>query len=111
MPYADPDMQRAAQRASAKRRREKINQTVAARRSMLRAYVRAKKDQQPCSKCGIAWPAVVLDFHHVRGPKLFRLAEMPNRRRTIEEIDAEIAKCVLLCANCHRLEHCQEDVL
>jgi hypothetical protein len=44
----------------------------------------------------------VLDFHH-RDPsqKLFQVCQSAVGRRT-EAILAEMAKCTVLCANCHR---------
>jgi len=54
----------------------------------------------PCVECGECDP-VVLEFHHVRGEKSDAVACLLRDRewRTIAE---EIAKCVVLCANCHR---------
>jgi len=53
---------------------------------------------QGCVDCGERDP-VVLDFHHLHG-KTFNI----NRayQCSIKRILEELAKCVLLCANCHR---------
>lgn len=56
-----------------------------------------------CSNCGGVFPLRVFDFHHI-GVKDGSPSVMMANRST-EIIAAEIAKCVLLCANCHRLEH------
>jgi len=56
-----------------------------------------------CMLCGNIYPPAVYDFHHV-----FDKAELPsNLFKWVqpEKIALEISKCVLLCANCHRLEH------
>jgi len=47
----------------------------------------------------------VLDFHHVRG-KTFAISN-GVRSRTIKarQLEAELKKCVVLCANCHRRYH------
>ena len=43
-----------------------------------------------------------LDFHHIdRASKKFSLGTPQGR--TVEDIIAEIRKCIVLCANCHRL--------
>jgi hypothetical protein len=42
-----------------------------------------------------------MEFDHVRGEKLGNVANMA-RHCSIAKIDAEIAKCDLVCANCHR---------
>lgn len=104
MPYKDIEKQRQAQRESVKRRREKVNAAVQKRRMLLKSYVNSKKDH-PCVDCGGSFPPFVMDFHHVRGDKVAAVSMMANERRKIEEIDAEMAKCVLVCANCHRVRH------
>lgn len=57
------------------------------------------KDLGCCICCGEQRPEV-LQFHH-REPedKLFALNDSGSR--DLEEIKAEIAKCDLMCANCH----------
>ena len=64
-----------------------------------RAYIQARKDV-PCMDCGIEYPPYIMDFDHVRGEKLFGLAHAVNL--TMESIIAEISKCDVVCANCHR---------
>lgn len=58
-----------------------------------------------CAYCGENHPAT-LHFHH-RDPekKDFSLAEAVNYGYSIERIKREIAKCIVLCANCHAKEH------
>lgn len=56
-----------------------------------------------CVVCGEHDP-IVLDFHH-RDPaeKSENVKSMSDR--TEAKVRAEIAKCVVLCANCHRRVH------
>ena len=63
-----------------------------------RQYIQDYLRVHPCGVCGESDP-VVLDFHHLRDKK-FEVSMMTNH--SIEAIAAEIAKCVVLCANCHR---------
>lgn len=57
----------------------------------------------PCVACGESRRAV-LDFHHMdSSEKAFTMTTLPGRTKDV--IRAEIAKCVSLCANCHRLLH------
>ena len=58
-----------------------------------------------CIKCGENNP-LCLDFHH-RDPveKKYELAYMGVRGYSKEKILAEIDKCDVLCANCHRKNH------
>lgn len=59
-----------------------------------------------CERCGYNRYVGALDFHH-RDPatKSFSLSASKMTRRSLEVIRAELDKCDLLCANCHREEH------
>jgi hypothetical protein len=54
-----------------------------------------------CVDCGIK-DLRVLDFDHVRGVKLFTIGRAA-RSSSAMRIEREIAKCVVRCANCHRI--------
>lgn len=58
-----------------------------------------------CSKCDER-NTRALDFHH-RDPKTKKdkVSKMLNHNYSLKVILQEIAKCDLLCANCHRKEH------
>ena len=59
----------------------------------------------PCADCGNN-DILVLTFDHVRGKKQLNVSEMVGRGRSIDTIKAEIAKCDVVCFNCHmRREH------
>lgn len=63
--------------------------------------VQAIKVASGCQECGEKHPAC-LEFHHRdRTTKTRGVGTMVR----MEEILAEIAKCVVLCANCHRKHH------
>ena len=72
------------------------------------AFIQQRKEQ-PCECCGtFDWPGA-MDFHH-RDPdtKSFSLGKVQTEDRgtfTLEEIEQEITKCVLLCNSCHRKVH------
>lgn len=57
---------------------------------------------QPCTDCGGTFPAICMDFDH-RDPatKSFVISHSGTRRR--RAMLAEIAKCDVVCANCHRI--------
>jgi hypothetical protein len=42
-----------------------------------------------------------MEWDHVRGEKIRSVSEMCNRMCSKETILTEIAKCELVCANCH----------
>jgi transposase-like protein len=58
----------------------------------------------PCADCGRRYPHYVMDFDHRPGEKKrFNLANAAgSSRMSWEVIAAEIAKCDVVCANCHR---------
>jgi hypothetical protein len=55
-----------------------------------------------CTKCGWNGNQAALQFHHLRG-KDFMIGSVANK--SWDSIKAEVQKCVLLCANCHMIEH------
>lgn len=58
--------------------------------------------QHACVTCGEADP-VVLEFdHRVPADKDLDISEMVRRAYSLQRITAEIEKCDVLCANCHR---------
>lgn len=65
--------------------------------------IRSIKQQQGCIYCGES-DVACLDFHHkTSDDKEFGISG--NTHRTWKYIEAEIAKCVVICANCHRKLH------
>jgi hypothetical protein len=59
-----------------------------------------------CAHCSGSFHRAVFDFHH-RGDKLGSPSEM-FLNNSLSTLSRELAKCILLCANCHRLEHRDE---
>lgn len=66
------------------------------------AYILKYLRQNPCVDCGESDP-IVLEFDH-KDPseKLFNLGSGSTRYRGLKSIKAEIEKCEIRCANCHR---------
>lgn len=55
----------------------------------------------PCSDCGVQYNPWVMDFDH-RDPSQKKFAISSKYGCLPETLEAEIAKCDLVCANCHR---------
>lgn len=55
----------------------------------------------PCADCNRRFPPYVMDFDHVRGTKQIDLSKL--RRRSMQVVREEAAKCDVVCANCHRI--------
>lgn len=58
--------------------------------------------KNPCRHCGEN-RIVTLEFHHVRD-KDFNICDGLRRGYSLERIKKELNKCIVLCANCHRIE-------
>lgn len=80
---------------------ERVEKVRRALRNRVRALI--VKAKTSCLICGEGRKPC-LDFHH-NDPteKKFRLAEAANGSRSEKQVRAEILKCSVLCANCHRL--------
>lgn len=67
-------------------------------------FVNNYKSERGCSNCNEREP-VALDFHHTENNKEDSVARMARSSYSIVHILKEIAKCIILCANCHRKHH------
>jgi hypothetical protein len=69
-------------------------------------FLRKIKKQVQCKKCGLQGPNRRLHFHHVKpDTKVEKVTTMVNRDYSMEELRAEIKKCVILCDTCHGHKH------
>jgi hypothetical protein len=69
----------------------------------LRAWTYDYKAERGCQRCDESDP-VCLQFHHV-DEKRMGVGRMIAHSRPEAEIRAEVDRCTILCANCHRKEH------
>jgi hypothetical protein len=72
----------------------------------LAAHYRRRKiidkiKMQPCADCKIQYPPCVMDFDHISGVKAFNISKVTTY--SLERVLEEIAKCEIVCSNCHRL--------
>jgi hypothetical protein len=102
MPFADAEEYKAYQRqryALDKPRRLKKQSDKEKRR---RRHLNAYKVRTGCSHCGYKDHPAALDFHHLRD-KVKGIPAMMSH--SLPNLFKEIRKCIVLCANCHRIEH------
>jgi len=72
-------------------------------RKKIRDYVKSYKNGKVCTLCGFA-DYRALQFHHTdRDNKEYSISEA--KTSSIKKLKKEIEKCILICANCHQIEH------
>ncbi len=70
-----------------------------------RDWVRQYKEGRGCECCDECDPCT-LDFHHLDPKeKVHAISQMLRFQFSLAEIEAEVKKCILVCANCHRKIH------
>ena len=70
-------------------------------RGEARAWMDALKEDRACADCGGIFPPYVMHWDHLPGHlKIAEISTMVGTRRREVVID-ELAKCELVCANCH----------
>ncbi len=78
------------------------------RRKEIKQWIAEFKIGKSCARCPEADPAC-LDFHHRRqANKTVEICYVRRRGWSQKRLMQEIAKCDLLCANCHRKEHARQ---
>ena len=75
---------------------------VKVRRKNLAAFLENIKSK-PCTDCGKKYPPWIMDFDHLPGStKTSNVSTLVLACKPIDVILQEIAKCELVCSNCHR---------
>lgn len=68
------------------------------------AFLSSLKVQRGCADCGYNAHAAALDFDHLPGTqKCGEVGRMATWDETVDAALAEIEKCEVVCANCHRI--------
>lgn len=86
---------------------ERNKQNLFRSRQKKRDLVSAYKAERGCEDCGITDPRV-LDLHHRDGTEKEAAVSQLLSRSAWSEVQAEMEKCSVLCANCHRIAHYTE---
>jgi len=73
---------------------------------LISEHINNIKIEKGCGHCGYDENPIALDFHHL--DKLLKEKNVSSYWRTswaqFKQIEDEIKKCEVLCANCHRIE-------
>lgn len=63
----------------------------------------ARTKRVPCADCHKSYPPHVMDLDHVHGVKHFTISHWTLGSMNLERLAEELAKCEVVCANCHRI--------
>lgn len=96
------------QRVLTERRRKSLRLRVIEMRRKVKEQAVAYKGGK-CTRCGIVGLAAIYDFHHP-DPTQKDFAIGSGNYKSFVKLKAELDKTVLLCSNCHRMGHDEENV-
>ena len=89
-------------RKNHEREKARLLRQVAEKRVAIQQRLVKYLSEHPCVDCGET-DIVVLEFDHI-GEKLANVSTLANGGRSWTRILAEVEKCEVRCANCHRLK-------
>lgn len=104
MPYKNIEDARRSGREHYARNKEKYLKRNRGARLTQRMMLNRMKDKA-CMDCGLKYPPYVMDFdHREQFTKVAHISTLVSEARiSMERLLNEIAKCDLVCANCHRV--------
>lgn len=97
--------QKACNSAHYQNNKDTYKQNVSRQRNRAKEFIQNSKIK--CARCPETFHRC-LEYHHLND-KEFSVSRGSKRGMSIERIQEEIDKCILLCANCHRKETFAED--
>jgi hypothetical protein len=111
MPYKNPELRKTKGAEYSK----KYYEANKAKSLLANAVTRKKKRKAfqdwkatlSCSECGFSHVAA-LDFHHTDAKNKEGIVSELIRGGQFKKAKAEAEKCIVLCANCHRIHHYEE---
>jgi hypothetical protein len=111
MPYKDPSVRKSKHKEYSREHylanQKETKQRTKKNKSLLKKEWFIFKGTLKCSKCGFNHIAA-LDFHHtnpaLKDGNINRFVSNGQFAKVYEEIK----KCIVLCANCHRIHHHEE---
>ena len=106
MGYKDKNKQKEYQQKhhqrTKKKKRKQQNQLKDKRKIFILEEMQKRGNK--CAKCGFS-DIRALDWHHLDpNDKVNSISEMIRNRVSMDKLQAELDKCELVCANCHRIE-------
>jgi len=111
MPYKDPIVRKEKHKEYSRKHYEKTLEATRARTERSSRTGKEKwdafKDTLKCARCDEKHIAT-LDFHHIDpADKEYTVSKLISNKMFTKAYK-EIKKCIVLCANCHRKHHYEE---
>ena len=111
MPYKDVSVRKSKHKEYSRKHYEKTQEETKKRTKETKAREKAKwyafKSTLKCAHCGF-FHIAALDFHHEDpATKDGNVHEFVSNGQFAKAYE-EIKKCIVLCANCHRIHHHKE---
>jgi hypothetical protein len=98
---ANQEKMRAYRRQHYRDNKEAYKERAVRCKAEMREWLQQQKSV-PCADCGVSYPYYVMDFDHVDGAKVNDVSALVNLG-SWRNLRAEVAKCVVVCSNCHRV--------
>lgn len=112
MPYKDKDQQKKYSKEYGhswyQAHKDKVIEKRKRNQGKIKEWYRYYKSQLQCSMCGENHPACLQFHHREREDKSFNVGDMARRPTSKKRLIDEIAKCDVLCVNCHAKLHWEE---
>jgi len=89
--HLNPNVKKAALAASIRVKKERLNK------------LNELKESKPCTDCGKFFKAFLMDFDHLPGSLKIQRIGYLVKSSSWKVIEAELAKCELVCCMCHRI--------
>ena len=111
MPYKDPETRKKKHKEYSRKHYEANTEATKRRTKEVKLQQKEEwftfKGTLKCTKCGFSHIAA-LDFHHEDPTEKEHNVNRLVSDGRFKKAYAEIEKCIVLCANCHRIHHFEE---
>ncbi len=81
--------------------KDKTQQRTRDKRGQITKALQEIRQNTPCTDCKENYPYWIMEFDHL-GNKSFTIGQYRNHTNSLEKVMEEVAKCEVVCANCHK---------
>lgn len=91
-------------------RKENIRTRTKQSRKDLAKFVNEYKEMKGCERCKEKYEYYVLDLHHLEPEHKDDNVSVLLHSGSKKKVEEELKKCIVVCANCHRIIHHEQRV-